>query len=49
VMSYMRAGRNADAKALVERGMRESGRFAPVYRRMAAEIGKVPAQTAPAR
>lgn len=49
VMSYMQAGRNADAKALVERGMRESGRFAPVYRRMAAEIGKVPAQTAPAR
>jgi len=49
VMSYMQAGRNADAKALIERGIRESGRFAPVYRRMGDEMGKVPAQASPAR
>jgi hypothetical protein len=34
VMSYIRSGRTADAVALAEQGVRESGRFAPVYRQL---------------
>ena len=34
VMSYLRSGRTADAVALAEQGVRESGRFAPVYRQL---------------
>jgi hypothetical protein len=33
-MSYLRSGRTADAVALAEQGVRESGRFAPVYRQL---------------
>jgi lysophospholipase L1-like esterase len=40
VMSYMRSGRTADAIGIAERGIRESGRFEPVYRRLREEIGR---------
>ena len=38
-LSYLRAGRGADAVALAERGIRESGRFAPVYRQLLEQAG----------
>jgi lysophospholipase L1-like esterase len=48
VLSYIRAGRAQDALGLVDRGIRESGRFAPVYRRMREEIARGAAEsTAP--
>ena len=49
VLSYIRAGRAQDAIGLVDRGIRESGRFAPVYRRMREEIGRGAAESAPPR
>lgn len=49
VLSYIRAGRAQDAIGLVDRGIRESGRFAPVYRRMRDEIGRGAAESAPGR
>jgi tetratricopeptide (TPR) repeat protein len=49
VLSYIRAGRAQDAVGLVDRGIRESGRFAPVYRRMREEIGRGAAETATPR
>ena len=49
VLSYVRAGRTQDAIGLVDRGIRESGRFAPVYRRMREEIGRGAAETASPR
>ncbi|MFM8817612.1 MAG: hypothetical protein ACKOHI_07025, partial [Phycisphaerales bacterium] len=42
-------GRAQDAIGLVDRGIRESGRFAPVYRRMREEIGRGAAESAPPR
>ncbi len=39
VMSYVKAGRKDEAIRLVEQGIRESGRFAPIYQRLRAEIG----------
>jgi len=49
VLSYIRAGRAQDAIGLVDRGIRESGRFSPVYRRMREEIGRGAAETASPR
>lgn len=49
VMSYTRAGRTQDALALADRGIRESGRFAAIYRRMREEIGRGSTEAAPSR
>jgi lysophospholipase L1-like esterase len=49
VLSYTRAGRTSDAMALIERGIRESGRFASVYERMRDEARRGAAQGAPSR
>ena len=48
-MSYTRAGRTQDALALADRGIRESGRFAAIYRRMREEIGRGSTEAAPPR
>jgi hypothetical protein len=49
VLSYIRAGRAQDALGLVDRGIRESGRFAPVYRRMREEIARGASDTGATR
>ena len=49
VLSYTRAGRTADAMGLIERGIRESGRFASVYERMRDEARRGAAQAAPSK
>jgi hypothetical protein len=38
VMSYVKVGRVGDALAICEEGIRSSGRFAPVYERLRAQI-----------
>jgi lysophospholipase L1-like esterase len=42
IASYLRCGRTADAKALADRGIRESGRFAGVYRQLLEQVLKAP-------
>jgi lysophospholipase L1-like esterase len=49
VISYTRSGRTQDALALADRGVRESGRFASIYRRMQEEIGRSSAEPAAPR
>jgi len=44
VISYTRSGRTQDALALTDRGIRESGRFASIYRKMREEIGRSSAE-----
>lgn len=41
-LSYLKTGRKAEAMELAERGIRESGRFAPVYSRMKAGVDQKP-------
>ncbi len=38
VLSYVRTGRLAEAAALVEDGLRNSGRFAPLYRQLQKQV-----------
>ncbi len=40
ITSYLRCGRAADARALAERGIRESGRFAGVYRQLLEQVDR---------
>jgi hypothetical protein len=42
IASYLKCGRAADARALAERGIRESGRFSGVYRQLLEQVGKAP-------
>jgi len=42
IASYLKCGRATDARALAERGIRESGRFAGVYRQLLEQVGKAP-------
>lgn len=42
IASYLKCGRAADARALAERGIRESGRFAGVYRQLLEQVGRGP-------
>jgi lysophospholipase L1-like esterase len=47
ITSYLRCGRTADARALAERGIRESGRFAGVYRQLLEQVMRAGAGGAP--
>ncbi len=40
ITSYLQCGRVADARALAERGCRESGRFAGVYRQLLEQVDR---------
>ena len=42
IASYLKCGRATDARALAERGIRESGRFSGVYRQLLEQVGKAP-------
>ncbi len=38
LLSYLKTGNEAAARALVDEGMRDGGRFAPIYRQMAGQL-----------
>ena len=42
VMSYAKTGRIAEARALIDDGIRNSGRFAGIYRQLLAELPPTP-------
>jgi lysophospholipase L1-like esterase len=37
-MSYIKSGRTANARALIEQGIAQSGQYAPIYRKMAQDL-----------